>query len=89
VFVLAKNEAVPTVFSDFAASRPGFLARNLLIKLGSPGDSHFVMPRHSVSFPWQFCLADAMSRLKCRLHAFFRVAGTTQKSPKKHANEEN
>jgi hypothetical protein len=44
VFVLAKNEAVPTVFYDFAASPPGFLARNLLIKLGSPGDSHFAMP---------------------------------------------
>jgi hypothetical protein len=29
MFVLGKSEAVPTAFYNFAAARPGFLARNL------------------------------------------------------------
>ena len=85
-----KNESVPTVFYDFAASRPEFVARNLPNSLARHGTALSGCPgRRSVSFPWRFCLAGAMSRLKCRLHAFFRFIGTKQKSPKKHANEEN
>jgi len=70
-FVLGKNEAVPTAFYNFAAARPGFLARNLPSSLGRRGTAISVAPRRrSVSFPWQSGLAGAMSRPKAACASF-------------------
>jgi hypothetical protein len=86
----SQNEAMPAVFYSFAASRPGFLARNLPNNLARQGTAIPVCPRRrSGSFPWQFCLAGAMSRLKCRLHASFRFTAIPQQKCPKNAHEEN
>jgi hypothetical protein len=54
----SKNEAVPTVFYNFAASRPGFLARNLPNSLARHGTAlRYARGGARLvflgSFPWQ------------------------------------
>jgi hypothetical protein len=47
-------------------------------------------PRPLKSFPWQVCLADAMSPLQFRLRGFLPVLwNNSTKKSQKHVNEEN